>query len=156
MLRGILIALLVAALVGCKQSQRTEVVLTSTILTNQLQMQWGDSCVFKLPSGDTVAVWCERPQTLWRTAEPTDSMSGLQTAWGEVPFRKPQEILVKAGTNNHYAVAGWRSYVRPGMVTVMGSIERRYELRAEGYLFLVIEDLRPTNCLPVTIIAGRP
>jgi hypothetical protein len=155
MLRAFLMTLLVVALIGCKQSQRTQVVLTSTMLTNQLQMKSGDSCLFKLPSGDTVAVWCERPRTFWGTAKPTDSRSGLLTVWGEVPFRKPKEILVKVGTNNHYAVAGWKSYITPGMVTVMGSIERRYDLQAASQHFLIIEDLQATNCLPVRIITGR-
>jgi len=155
MLRAILIMLLALALVGCRRSQRTEVVLTGTMLTNQLQMQSGDSCLFKLPSGDTVAVWCERPRTRWGTAEPADSKSGLLTVWGQVPFRKPKEILVKVGTNNHYAVVGWKSYITPSTVTVLGSIERRYELQAAGQHFLIIEDLQATNCLPVRIITGR-
>src|ERR1035438_1652610 len=106
--RTLIIVLLAAALVGCRQSQRTEVVLTSAMLTNQLQMHSGDSCLFHLPSGDTVAVWCEHPGSFFGTAKPTDSKSGLVTVWGEVPFRKPREILVKVGTNNHYAVAGWK------------------------------------------------
>jgi hypothetical protein len=125
------------------------------MLTNQLQMQPGDSCLFHLPSGDTVAVWCEHPRSVWGTAKPTDSKSGLVTVWGEVPFRKPKEILVKVGTNNHYAVTGWKSYIAPGMVTVMGYTQRRYELLAGNQRFLIIEDLQATNCLPVTIITGR-
>ena len=155
MLRALLITFLAVALVGCRQPQSSEVVLTGAMLTNQLKMQPGDSCVFKLPSGDTVAVWCERSRTSWGTAEPTDSKSGLLTVWGEIPFRKPKEILVKVGTNNHYAVAGWKSYITPGMVTVMGSIERRYELQAASQHFLIMEDLQATNCLPVRIITGR-
>ena len=157
MLRALLTTLLAVALMGCRQSQRTEVVLTSGLHTNQLQMQSGDSCLFKLPSGDTVAVWCERPRSVLATARPAESKSGLLTVWGEAPFTKPKEILVKVGTNNnHYAVAGWKSYITPSMVTVMGSIERRYYLQAGSYQFLVIEDLQATNCLPVTLIAGRP
>jgi hypothetical protein len=118
-------------------------------------MHSGDSCLFKLPSGDTVAVWCERPRTFLGTAKPADSKSGLVTVWGEVPFRKPKEILVKVGTNSHYAVAGWKSYITPSMVTVIGSIERRYELQAASQHFLISEDLQATNCLPVKIITGR-
>ena len=162
MLRALLITLLAVALVGCRPSHRTEVVLTSTTLTNRLQMQSGDSCLFKLPSGNTVAVWCERPrsflgtaQPIFGTAQPTDAKSGLLTAWGRIPFRKPEEILVKVGTNNQYAVAGWRSYITPSMVTVMGSMERRYELQADSHRFLIIEDLQATNCLPVTIITVK-
>jgi hypothetical protein len=155
MLRLFLMTLLAVALVGCRRSQRTEVALTSAPLTNQLQMHSGDSCLFHLPSGGTIAVWCERPRSFLGAAEPTDSKSGLVTVWGEVPFRKPKEILVKVGTNNHYAVAGWKSYVTPSMVTVMGSIERRYELLADGRRLLILEDLKATNCLPVTIVTGR-
>jgi hypothetical protein len=155
MLRALLIMLLAAGLVGCGQSKRTEVVLATATLTNQLQMQSGDSCLFRLPSGDTLAVWCERPRSFLEAAKPADSKSGLRTVWGEAPFRAPKEILVKVGTNNHYAVAGWKSYITPGTVTVMGSIERRYELQAGSYRFLIIEDLQTTNCLPVKIIAGR-
>jgi hypothetical protein len=114
-------------------------------------MEPGDSCLFQLPGGDTVAVWCERPRSFWSTPKHTDSKSGLVTVWGEVPFRKPKEILVKVGTNSHYAVAGWKSYITPSMVTVMGATTRRYQLMAGDYSFLITEDLRATNCLPVTI-----
>jgi hypothetical protein len=154
MLRAILITLLAVVLVGCRQPQRTQVVLTGTMLTNQPQMQSGDSVLFKLSSGDTVAVWCERPRSFWGNAKP-DSKSGLVTVWGDVPFRKPKEILVKVGTNNHYAVVGWKSYITPSTVTVMGSVERCYELQAASQHFLIIEDLQATNCLPVRIITGR-
>jgi len=149
--RALFMTLLAVALVGCKQSQRTKVALTSAPFTNQLQMQSGDSCLFQLPSGDTVAVWCERPRSFWGTPKHTDSKSGLVTVWGEVPFRKPKEILVKVGTNDHYAVAGWKSYIRPSMVTVMGDLTRQYQLMAGNHHFLITEDLRATNRLPVTI-----
>jgi len=151
MLRILLMTLLSVGLVGCRQSQRTEVVLTSAPFTNQLQMHSGDSCQFQLPSGDTVAVWCERPRSFWGAAKHTDSKSGLATVWGETPFKKPKEILVKVGTNNHYAVAGWKSYIAPSMVTVLGDITRQYQLTAGNRHFLITEDLRATNCLPVTI-----
>lgn len=151
MLRILLTTLLSVALVGCRQSQRTEVALTSAPFTNQLQMHSGDSCLFRLPSGDTVAVWCDRPRSFLGTATRTDSKSGLVTVWGEASFKKPKEILVKVGTNNHYAVAGWKSYIAPSMVTVMGDITREYQLKAGDHHFLITEDLRVTNCLPVTI-----
>ena len=150
MLRALVITSLAIGLAGCRQSRRTEVILTSTTLTNQLQMQSGDSCLFKLPSGDTVAVWCERPRSFLVPATPTDSKSGLLTVWGEVPFRKPREIMVKV-KSGHYAVAGYRSYIAPGQIAIIGSASREYGLDVHNYHFLITEDCRATNCLPVTI-----
>jgi hypothetical protein len=92
--------------------------------------------------------------SFFRLVQQTDSKSGLETFWGEAPFRKPKEILVKAGTNNCYDVVGWKSYIRPGLITHVGDTARQYELVADGYLFLIVEDLRETNCLPVTIRAN--
>jgi hypothetical protein len=155
MLRAFLIALLTVAIVGCRQSQRTQVVLTSTPLTNQLRMQPDDSWEVRLPSGRTVAVWCVRPRSLLGHAEPTDSKSGLKTVWGEVPFRKPKEILAKAGTNSHYAVVGWKSYISPGMVLVNGYATREYDLLADNCRLHIVEDSKATNCLPVTIRVAR-
>ena len=151
MYRVLFVTFLAAALVGCGESQRIKLALTSASVTNQIQMRPGDSFLFQLPSGDTVAVWCERPHSFWGTARQTDSKSGLETVWGEVPFKKPKEILVKVGTNNHYAGVGWRSYIAPSMVTIIGDLSRQYELVADKHHFLITEDLRPTNCLPVTI-----
>ena len=151
MLRVLFITMLAAAVGGCSQSQRNQVTLTSTPFTNQLQMHSGDSCQFQLPSGRTVAVWCVRPKSFWGHPLPTDSKSGLETVWGEVPFRKPKEILIKVGTNNHYAVVGWKTYIAPSPVTIMGDTARQYYLLANNYHFLVTEDSRATNCLPVTI-----
>jgi hypothetical protein len=152
MLRALIMTVLAVAGIGCEQSQRTQVALTGTPFTNQLQMHVGDSCQYQLPSGKTVAVWCVRPRSLFGHPEQTDSKSGLKTVWGEAPFRKPKEILVKVGTNNnHYAVAGWKSYIVPSPVTINGDTSREYVLLADGYSIVIGEDLSAANCLPVTI-----
>ena len=155
MVRALLITVLAAGVVGCGRSHRTEVALTSSLYTNQLRMHAGDSCEFHLPSGRKVAIWCGHPMSFWRFVEQTDSKCGLETFWSEVPFVKPKEILVKAGTNNSYAVASWRSYIAPSFVTLAGDSARQYELFAEGYLFQIVEDLKETNCLPVAIRVAR-
>jgi hypothetical protein len=155
MFRALFTTLLAGTLVGCGQSPRTQVNLTGTLTTNQFEMHPGDCCVFRLPSGNTVAVWCVRPRSFWGGAEKTDSKSGLETVWGEVPFRRPKEILAKAGSNNHYAVVGWKSYIAPSMISIMGDTARQYGFSVDGHYLLITEDLRATNCLPVTILAGK-
>ena len=155
MMRTLITISLAVFLAGCTRSQRAQVVLTGTTYTNQVRMQAGDSFEFHLPSGKTVAVWCVRPKTHWIFgAERTDAKSGLKTFWGERPFKKPGEVLQKIGTNC-YAVVGWKSYITQFASLVEGDTARHYELLADGLRFSIVEDLKATNSLPVTIQVRR-
>jgi hypothetical protein len=37
----------------------------------------------------------------------------------------------------------------------MGDTAKEYELLADDYHFLIVEDLRATNCLPVTVRVAK-
>jgi hypothetical protein len=60
--RLLFIASLAIMFVGCSRSQPVPVVDSAIPFTKQLQMKKGDAYEFQLPSGRTVAVWCERPK----------------------------------------------------------------------------------------------
>ena len=77
--------------------------------------------------------------------------SGLKTAWGERPFVQPQ-ALQKQTAPNTYEFAGWKSHISQGGVTTStGAMTSEYALYVDDLQFSIIEDLKATNCLPVTI-----
>lgn len=116
----------------------------------QFKMRQGDAFVFHLPEGKTIAVWCERPPSMMMLAEQTTA-SGLKTAWGERPFVRPEPLEKQIGPNS-YESAGWKSYISQGAVTTStGTMTSEYVLYVDDLQFSIIEDLKATNSLPVTI-----
>ena len=116
----------------------------------QFQMREGDADQFQLPGGKTVAVWCERPPDMMMLAEQTTA-SGLKTAWGERPFVRPEPLEKQIGPNS-YESAGWKSYILQGAVTTSSrAMTSEYVLYVDDLQFSIIEDLKATNSLPVTI-----
>jgi hypothetical protein len=115
-------------------------------------MQEGDVYEFQLPDAKTVAVWCEKP-AFGMLAEQT-TKSGLKTAWGERAFKRPESVKRQVGPNS-YESAGWNSYIVQGVVRTIGGTSTEYELFIGRFRFSIIEDLRATGSLPVTILITR-
>lgn len=151
--RLLLIALLTTLLIGCSHSQRVQVSASAIPFTQQLQMHKGDAYEFQLPDGKTVAVWCKRPEFGEMLGEQT-TKSGLKTAWGERAFRQPEPLMRQTGPNT-YESAGWKSYIVQGAVVTSGDRTSEYELFVGDLRFAIIEDLRATDALPVTIKITR-
>jgi hypothetical protein len=116
-------------------------------------MHKGEAYEVELPDGKTVAVWCEQPKFAMMLAEQT-TKSGLKTAWGERAFRRPESLMRQTGPNT-YESAGWKSYIVQGVVTTSGDRTSEYELFVGDLRFTIIEDLRATDALPVTIKITR-
>jgi hypothetical protein len=114
-------------------------------------MKKGDAYEFQLPDGKSVAVWCERPGMM--LGEQT-TKSGLKTAWGERAFRRPESLMRQTAPDT-YESAGWKSYIVQGAVTTSGDQTSEYELFVGELRFAIIEDLRATDALPVTIKITR-
>jgi len=114
--------------------------------SSEINMNDGDAIRYKLPSGKVVAVWCERrnDSSEQRTA------SGLKTAWGEQPFHQP-DLIMKPLSGGGETDAGWDSYIRQGSVITTGSETSEYILFVDHWKFSIIEDLKATSSLPVTI-----
>jgi len=102
-----------------------------------------------LPDGKTVAVWCERPEFEMTLGEQSTA-SGLKTAWGERSFKRPEPIKEKIGPNS-YTLSGWRSYIVQGSVITTGDLSTEYILYEGEFKFSIVENLRATNSLPVSI-----
>lgn len=119
----------------------------------QLQMREGDALEFELPDGKTVAVWCERQPSGFTLGEQTTA-SGLKTAWGERSFKRP-EVVREQISPNSYRLAGWKSYISQGAVTTAGDQTTEYVLYVGDLQFSIIENLRGTPSLPVTIRITR-
>jgi hypothetical protein len=153
MTRLLLIALLTTLFVGCSRSQRVQVEATAIPFTQQLQMHKGDAYEFQLPDGKTVAVWCEQPGSDMMLAEQT-TKSGLKTEWGERAFRRPELLMQQTGPNSCKS-ADWKSYIVQGSVVTSGDRTSEYELFVGDLRFAIIEDLRATAALPVTIKVTR-
>src|SRR5262249_47464578 len=149
--RLLFITFLVVLIAGCSRSQRVPVVASAIPFTKQLQMKKGDAYEFQLPDGKSVAVWCEQPGMMF--GEQT-TKSGLKTAWGERAFRRP-ESLMRQTSPNTYESAGWKSYIAQGAVVTSGDRTTEYELFVGDLRFAIIEDLRATDALPVTIKITR-
>jgi len=147
------IAILAALLTGCSSPQHVQVTASDIPFSKQLQMHQGSACVFQLPDGKKVAVWCERPDFGMMAGEQT-TKSGLKTAWGERPFKRPEPLQQQIGPNS-YTYAGWKSYIEQGAVTTTGDETSEYELFVGDLRFSITEDLRATNSLPVTIKITR-
>lgn len=145
----LLMVLLTALFVGCTHAQRVQVNAASIPFTQQLRMHKGDAYEFQLSGGKTVAVWCEQPQFGMMLGEQT-TKSGLKTAWGERPFKRPESLMRQIGPNT-YESAGWKSYIVQGAVMTSGDRTSEYELFVGDLRFAIIEDLRATDALPVTI-----
>jgi hypothetical protein len=136
-----------------KHVHRIQVESSEIPFSKQLQMQQGDAYDFQLPNGKSVAVWCERPAYPMMLAEQT-TKSGLRTAWGERPFKRPKPLMEQIGPNS-YTIAGWKSYIVQGAVTTEGARTTEYELFVGNLRFSIIEDLTATSSLPVTIKVTR-
>jgi hypothetical protein len=152
----IFMIILAAALCGCVQSRHIGTSTSANLIKitgsavpfeQQFEFREGDSYEFELPNGQTVAVWCER--AAFQMAEQTTA-SGLKTAWGERPFKRPEPKLERIGPNS-YALSGWQSYISQGAVTTHGSETSEYELFIDEWRFAITESLRPTGKLPVVI-----
>lgn len=140
-------------LVGCSRPQRVLIASSDVPFSKQLQMHKGDAYEFQLPTGKMVAVWCESPGSDIMMAEQT-TKSGLKTAWGERPFKHPELLMKQVGPNS-YESAGWKSYIAQGSVTTIGDTTSEYELFVDDFRFAIIEDIRASNSLPVTIKITR-
>lgn len=147
------IAFLTTLFVGCSRSQRVQVSASAIPFTKQFQMRQGDAYEFQLPDGKTVAVWCERPGFGMIIGEQT-TKSGLKTAWGERAFRQPKLLMRQTGPNT-FESSGWKSYIVQGAVVTSGDQTSEYELFIGDLRFAIIEDLRATDALPVTIKIAR-
>ena len=151
--RLLFIAILIPLFVGCSPSQREQVAASAIPFTKQVQMLKGDAYEFQLPNGKMVAVWCEQPEFGMMLGEQT-TRSGLKTAWGERAFKHPEPLRRQIGPNS-YESAGWKSYIVQGAVTTTGDRTSEYELFVSDLRFAIIEDLRATEALPVTIKITR-
>jgi hypothetical protein len=151
--RACTIAILTAVLGGCSLPHRVKLTAADIPYSKQVQMKKGESYEFQLPDGKMVAVWCERPKAGTTPGEQTTG-SGLKTAWGEHPFKQPEPMMQKAGSNS-WVMAGWKTYIVPGAVTAGGEGKSEYELFVDDLRFRVAEDLGATNGLPVTFKIGR-
>ena len=151
MFRFITLSLFAVLVAGCAPSRPSSLVAVSTIpFERHLQMREDDAYQFQLPGGKTVAVWCERPPAMMMMGEQTTA-SGLKTAWGERPFVRPESLEKQVGPNS-YELAGWKSYISQGAVTTdTGAMTSEYVLYVADLQFSIIEDLKTTNALPVTI-----
>jgi len=149
MSRTFIVAACVPLLVGCSNSQRIQVASSDIPYSKQFTMQSGDALVFQLPDGKSVAVWCEKPKFGVMAAEQT-TMSGLKTAWGERPFKRPEPLRQQVGPDT-YVSAGWQSYIEQGSVTTIGDSTSEYELFVGDLRISIVEDLKATGSLPVTI-----
>lgn len=138
MSRLLLIALLPTIFFGCSHSQRVQVSASAIPFTQQLRMQKGDAYEFQLPNGKLVAVWCEQPgiDMMLMLGEQT-TKSGLKTAWGDRAFNQR------------------KSYIVQGSVVTSDDLTSEYELFVGDLRFAIIEDLRATDALPVTIKITR-
>jgi hypothetical protein len=125
------------------------IIVAALPFERQFQMHERDAHEFRLPDGKIVAVWCERPPIAFALGEQTTA-SGLKTAWGERPFKRPEPIHEQIAPNS-YRLSGWRSYISQGAVTTYGDLTTEYVLYAGDCKFSIIEDLRATGSLPVTI-----
>ena len=146
-------ALLAVFVAGCSRTNQVPVTAAAIPFTTQLLMKKGDAYEFGLPDGKTVAVWCERPGFGVMLAEQT-TKSGLKTAWGERAYKRPK-LLMRQTAQNTYESAGWKSYIVQGAVTTAGDETTEYELFVGDLRFSIIEDLRATESLPVTIRVTR-
>jgi len=146
-------ALLAAFVAGCSRTNQVPVTAAAIPFTTQLLMKKGDAYEFGLPDGKTVAVWCERPGFGVMLAEQT-TKSGLKTAWGERAYKRPQ-LLMRQTAQNTYESAGWKSHIVQGAVRTAGDETTEYELFVGDLRFSIIEDLRATESLPVTIRVTR-
>ena len=151
--RVFLIVFLAVLLAGCSPSQRIQITSSDVPYSKQFQMREHDAYVFQLPDGKTVAVWCERPEFGFMAAEQA-TKSGLKTAWGERPFKRPKPLQKQVGPNS-YESAGWQSYITQGSVTTTGDDTSEYELFVGDLRFSIVEDLQATGSLPVTINVTR-
>ena len=142
-----------ALLVGCSRSQPVPVASSDIPFSKQFRMHKGDAYDFRLPDAKTVAVWCERPGFGMVLGEQS-TKSGLKTAWGERAFKQPEPLMKQIGQNS-YESAGWKSYIVQGAVTTTGDRTSEYELFVGDLRFAIIEDLRATDALPVTIKISR-
>jgi hypothetical protein len=153
MSRRLSIAVLLALFVGCSSPQRVSVASSDIPFSKQFQMQKGDAYEFRLPDGKTVAVWCERPGIGMMLGEQT-TKSGLKTAWGERAFKQPEPVMKQISPNS-YESAGWKSYILQGSVVTSGDRTSEHKLFVGDLRFAIIEDLRATDALPVTIKITR-
>jgi hypothetical protein len=80
--------------------------------------------------------------------------SGLKTGWGERPFKRPKPLEQKVGPNS-YVSAGWQSYTVQGAVTTVGDSTTEYELFVGDLRLSIVEDLKATGSLPVTMNVRR-
>jgi hypothetical protein len=151
--RAVIIYVLSASLMGCAKRHNVHVASSDIPFSSQFRMQKGDAYEFQLPDGKTVAVWCEEPKLPELLAEQA-TKSGLKTAWGERPFRRPEPIRQQIGPNS-YTLSGWKSYIVQGGVTTYGDETSEYELFVDDLRFSITEDLRATDSLPVTIKITR-
>jgi hypothetical protein len=151
MLRFITVSILVVLIAGCAPSRPAPLIAVPAIpFERQFQMREGDAYQFQLAGGKTIAVWCERPPDTMMLAEQRTA-SGLKTAWGERPFVQPEPLQKQIGPNS-YELAGWKSYISQGAVTTSTrSMTSEYVLYVDDMQFSIIEDLKATNALPVTI-----
>jgi hypothetical protein len=117
--------------------------------SSQLTMNEGDSISFQMPSRKVVAVWCEKQDIFGqRTA------SGLGTAWGEQPFKRPRPIMVPTDKPGESVAGGWDSYIRQGAVITEGGGNddtTEFILYVDQWKVSIIEHVGAKPSLPVTI-----
>ena len=129
--------------------EKVTVAETDIPYEKKLMMKEHDAVIFILPQQRPVSVWCYRPDERTPLAEQR-TKSGLKTAWGEKPWiRVRTRWRSLDGTSR--AADGWDSYIQMGGVTTVGDRQSDYRLYVGDLRLNIIEDLRATNGLPVTI-----
>jgi hypothetical protein len=162
--RIVSIIVLLVFMISCAQIHRrpgadsdrvVNVTASQLPFERQFKMKEGDSHVFRLPDGKTVAVWCWRPAFPMNVglAEQTTA-SGLKTEWGEKPFKRPKPVYEQLGSNS-YTISGWQSYISSEGVETIGNQTSEYKLDVGDLHFSIIENLQATDLFPVTIKIQR-
>ncbi|MGV3757328.1 MAG: hypothetical protein ACO1QS_18265 [Verrucomicrobiota bacterium] len=115
----------------------------------KLVLKENDAIVFILPDKKTFSVWCYRMDDRGFAAEQT-TKSGLKTSWAEKPWIQLRSKWKDLGGGS-YQGDGYDSYIEHGGVSTRLGETSDYTLYIHPLKISIIEDLKATNNLPVTI-----
>ncbi len=108
-------------------------------------LKLGDSLLFTLPSGKTVALWPQRNTP----HDERETKSGLWCRWGVQPFVMPPFTET---TNSSGRIEHWTSYIRVGADRTTCDVETVSEMNVDDLQFNYVTDLNSRRSLKVTVI----
>jgi len=130
-----------------RQAAAPRVQVSTVPFADDIVLEPGDACVFVLPNGKSVAVWCARNTGILSSFRGT----GIDLGYGEKPFEhlKWEEIRLPEGGTTY---GEYLSYIRSGGVLDGGGITpSEYILYVDPYrISLKEKDLNDRN-LPITV-----